>query len=189
MPSPEANVQAFRNIVEEAIEQNVRGKRYSWSGMHESAEYGGMSYVSVDPHHARPAAMGLHEEHVWGIVQPRRRVGRYVGDLAVISLAGEDATLRRRWDIHTPLQMIHAGTERELREPSEVHAAVDWATSPHIKGRSIEGIAALSEEELARVAGSYALAEHDAGELEADLQAMDRARRQAWQDAQNIVIN
>lgn len=191
MAAPHANVEAFRNIVDTTIAQNVRNAgNVSWPSMYEVAEVGGLTFVSVNKGKIRPLAVGIHDaEHSWGIVQQRRRVGQYTGELAIVSLLGHEDTLVRRWEIDSPMgPMCSVASKRELIDPAHIEAAVSWATSPHLNGAALETLGELLPEEETSIAERMARMGEDAAELDVDLREMEEARRRAWQEAPFIFI-
>lgn len=191
MATPGENVHAFRNIVDETIAQSIRGAgNVSWPSMHEVAEVGGLTFVSVGKDRPRPMAIGLHDaEHSWGIIQSRTRVGKYAGELAMVSLAGKDDSLIRSWDMRSPMgPMCSVASQREITDPAHIEAAASWALSPHLKGSVLETLGELLPEEETSIAARMAKMGENAAELEADLIKLEEARRRAWQEAPFIII-
>jgi hypothetical protein len=189
MASAIEQVTEFRDIVETTIAGSLEGQIGTWPDMHEYAKVHDFSYVSVDPTDARISTVGLGPEHRWGIVSDHQRIGKYTGSIALVSLGGKEDSLVRRVDIKSPMgAFLSIDSERELVEVDELDLALNWARSPHLFPRNIMLLGRLSPAEQEKVSAEYTRLEHDAAELQADLEAIRLSRFRSARNASRHFI-
>lgn len=181
------HISEFRSIVETVIMNNAAGQTGSWPGMHQYAQLGKQTYVSVDPEHGRPTVIGQGPEHRWGVTSDKVRIGNYSGRLAVVSLSSDDEALYRRISIHSGIPLA-IPTMRKLDAANDIERAIIWARMPHFAQASFKELSELSAAEQEYVDREFA---KDAQVLEyaaADTEWLTYARQLSWTDDEKVYL-
>lgn len=183
MGSKREKVREFRGYVEAVISNQVeqaKRQRRSWPDYDKCAHIGGFLFSVVNPRDGRSAVIGHGKEKRWAMVTQDLRLGRYTGQLAVVSLAGQNDSLPRRWGFASPLgddALMSIYTEKPILSLKSITDAVEWAKMPHIHANNFDQLAELTHNEQAKVDSEMAAMAGPARELQRDLDALARARR------------
>lgn len=181
-------VKKFRDVVDRALDGNVRriesgpSRPISILNYRHVACVAGLTYVSLDRSGARPSYFGMNEEHMWGVGTDEIRLFHRQAYMAVVSIEGVDDSLLRRISVQGGLQQT-TDTVLRLDTDEQLEDALSWAESPQLSYDAFCRLAMLQPAEEAVIESGLERLDESARQLHADLEAIDRAQQQAWNEA------
>jgi hypothetical protein len=179
MSRKQDKVAEFQSIVDTLIHNQVetaRSRRVSWLDYDKIAKVNDYTYVSVGEHDTRPIAVGIQREHIWGVMTPKLKLGRYSGHLAVVSRENQPEALFRRISFAARIG-ISIDTEKPIFSLKGLTSTLDWVKSPHLQPEVFSQLCELTAKEVKCVSAEMAEDAEQSRRLQADLEELSRARR------------